>query len=93
MSKTTARPRKMYASECYLRTKGKLPLSPKRVVPCMCEVLVFDASAAAHAERVEQVAKALHKCAWPKSYKYDEFSRKFYTKQATAALAALSKDL
>ena len=94
MSTPTARPRKMYASECYLRTKGKLPLSPKRVVPCMCEVLVFDASAAAHSERVEAVAKALCNLVdWKAWLRETEAAKQSWRKYATAALAALSKEL
>ena len=55
--------------------------------------ITFDASAAAHAERVEQVAKALHGrtgCLWEET---NERIHNVYRHDATAALASLSKEL
>jgi hypothetical protein len=92
MSKTTARPRILWQRDLPFNITT---IRPKGVIGRQYrKLMAFDLSAAAHAERVEQVAKALCNLVdWKAWLRETEAAKQSWRKYATAALAALSKDL
>ena len=101
LNSPTAKPRKYWVTEVqWAANHIALPLCKRHDLPFMFPVLVFPLSAAAHEERVEQVAKelALNIYGLPENYMKDhEMTEaqvtKFCRELATAALAAISKEL
>ena len=88
----TAKPRKYWVTEVqWAANHIALPLCKRHDLPFMFPVLVFPLSAAAHEERVNAVAQAIYQA--HKKFGYPKCNEKEPYRMATAALAAISKEL